>query len=741
MTSITSMTNNLRNDLAPKSSSHGWSKLSLSLASIIKVYAEELRCDIKVVQGEKDEPTYSGVEIILPAFGARHFLGAIPEVNDLCIVGWMITDTDGKRKPAIIGWFPKTPFLGHDWLPTQATTTEEGMLNTPKDRLELKGISHRIRNKLRHFQAGNIGASSAQGSDLVLDEGVLLSNRRANEIRLRDQDQALVIRSQQQFHTMSGARIYGGIVQRDARTLPKELISDGSDWTDPYQLDIDGKPKRNFKTDSIPQDNYKPHNLFRKNSLIDKSNFEKDGGFITLDPYSYVYTANLVNEFFENESETRGLVYGGKAILRLNTQGLPSFTQNMATEYRIELNHLTDGTLPVSEQTDGFDSDRLPNVKESKDKLPFVEFVLGSVVGNEAFTITGRELYGKPLSPKIEFGAGSSLIDASLLDLQDHSATLIKVQPVVGEDPASFISFTKGGALRTYIGNKTNEYGIKAKVESGVGLSAQKIDIQTTGNISMNTGGSASITSNNNIDLKTSKVINVNAVNTINLNSSERINLSAPVVSLADAGQVVLKSQSALNFGSSETINLSAKGKNETIMGSSNTTISGPKDFNMLSGPPRSTKILASPATGQMAGIVDEKVVAYGDELNTYLTTSNITDLITSGTKNIVIGAGALNQTVGANAINLTPASATMTATAGVASVSSLAGIASLIGVAGAVVNSEALSTIRGGVSLVLASKGASVGFIMCGSDRDPVTGLPYQALGLIPRGHILSVG
>jgi hypothetical protein len=257
----------------------------------------------------------------------------------------------------------------------------------------------------------------------------------------------------------------------------------------------------------------------------------------------------------------------------------------------------------------------------------------------------------------------------------------------------------------------------------------------------MNLGGQISVNAGNNVDFKSNKVINLNAVNTINLNSSERINLSAPVVNLADAGQVILKSQSALNLGSSETINLSAKGKNETIMGGSNTTISGPKDFNMLSGPPRSTKILATPATGQVAGIVDEKIVAYGDEVNTYLTTSNVTDLITSGTKNIIIGAGALNMTVGANAINLTPASAIINATTGVATINALSGVATLNGVAGAVVNSEAVTTIRGGGALVLSSKGTSVGFIMCGSDRDTVTGLPYTALGLIPRGQVLAIG
>jgi hypothetical protein len=97
--------------------------------------------------------------------------------------------------------------------------------------------------------------------------------------------------------------------------------------------------------------------------------------------------------------------------------------------------------------------------------------------------------------------------------------------------------------------------------------------------------------------------------------------------------------------------------------------------------------------------------------------------------------------TVGANAINLTPATAVINATTGVATVNALSGVASLIGVASANVNSEAVTTIRGGGSIVLASKGVSAGFIMCGSDRDTVTGLPYTALGLIPRGHVLSIG
>ena len=103
------------------------------------------------------------------------------------MVGWVANSNDraGRKQPIILTWMPRTPFYGHDWLPVQDFTTEEQVLNNLKDRQAVSQVAQRIRFKMRHMDQGNILASSAQGADLFLDESVLLTNRRANEIRLK----------------------------------------------------------------------------------------------------------------------------------------------------------------------------------------------------------------------------------------------------------------------------------------------------------------------------------------------------------------------------------------------------------------------------------------------------------------------------------------------------------------------------------------------------------------------------
>jgi hypothetical protein len=727
------------NNTLSSSPSQGWAKMSLCLAQVIRVHWEDLRCDIKILQGEKNEPIYDGCEILMPAIGARHFLGAIPEIGDMCVVGWFVANSDSNantRSPAIINWFPRASFYGHDWLPTQSYSVDELQLNTPKDRKELEGVANRIRHKLRHLEPGNIGASSSQGSDLVLDESVFLSNRRANEIRLRDQDQALVVRTLQQFHAMGGARIYGGIVQRDARILPKEMISDGLYWEQSDQLSANGLPISDFLPDPTPQDGLKPHPVFRKKTLSGEMAFETDtGGELPdlLDPYKIAYQAGLINQDLYDESEGNSQVYGGKGLLRLDPQGTPTTTKNFATEYRIELNHVTDGTLPVNEQTDGFDVDRLPTLRDGIDKLPFIEWVLGSVVGNDAFSETGKILYGKPLVLDMKT---NSLKDAKGFEFTEHCATLLKVQPVIGRGSPSIMSFTKGGGFKAVISSNA-----QINILNSLELNSNSINLTSNNDLALKTNTANMIFNELNLQVNNNSAVNISTNKTLNLNSKEAIVFNAPSVRLGNSGQINLNSQSAIVLGSGEAVNISSKGKNETITGSSNTTISGPKDFNMLSGPPRSTKILATPATGQLGGVVDEKVVAFGDELNTYLTTSNVTNLIASGSHNTIVTAGAITKTVGSSSFAMSPANISLTVPSGVVSISASTSISMLAG-ADATLSSEGATKIRGGASIILAGgKAPSVGWVLCGSDRDTLTGLPYTALGLLPRGVAITPG
>jgi hypothetical protein len=156
--------------LTQESLSRGWATLSLGVARVLDVFWEEMRCSIEVVIGEEGRPKYTGVEIIMPGAGARHFLGAVPEIGDYCVVGWFASNSNGdasKKTPAILGWMTRPSFLTHTWSLVQDFGVEEGAQNTPKQRDEVKSVADRLRFKARHYSPGNVGASSSQGSDLV----------------------------------------------------------------------------------------------------------------------------------------------------------------------------------------------------------------------------------------------------------------------------------------------------------------------------------------------------------------------------------------------------------------------------------------------------------------------------------------------------------------------------------------------------------------------------------------------
>lgn len=727
--------------IRPNNPSSGWSALSLGTAKIQMINWEELRCTIKVLDGEAEEPIYDGVELLFPGIGSRHFLGAIPEVGDMCVVGWFVIDSTGaagNKRPAILAWLPKTHYLGQEWITTQAFNEEEGALNTPKDRKLLDGTINRIRHKMRHYEPGNIGASSSQGSDLVLDEGVLLSNRRANEIRLRDQDQALVVRSLQQFHAMSGARIYGGMVQRDARIIPYDLLSDGRAWDSPTQVNLDGTPvsETQLKAD-YSRDKYQPHPAYRKTSLQGRSAFEDDvgrEGLSFLDPYTLMYKANLIDENLRKSSEVDFSMYGGKAILRYDVDGKKTFDK-ATTEYRIELNHITDGTLPVTEQTDGMDIDRIPNDRGASDKTPFIEWVLGTVVGNDAFTEAGRKLYGKPLySNDLGF-----IDDATGLGIENHLATLFKIKPVIGEDQPTYMGFTKGGAFRGYIGAK-EPIGARLKMEGGLSL-----EILGRSNILYGTGlgisGSGSIDMRSNAssiymygggtfkgNTDGSSVI-LEGKGGISLKSGTIITLDAPTVRLKNAGALSFASQSNFDISSGESVSIKTNTMKQTVMGGQSSAFSS---LNPLV-PARDVKIIAGP------GIVDQTTYTAGTKNTIALTNLNDITTIPTGAISQTVGVGTITQTANGNISSISPAGISHTAVVGNVNITALAGLTTIIGNAGVSITTPAALLLRG-TAITLLSPGASVGPIMCGSDINPITGTPFLAT-MIPRGQNLAIG
>lgn len=717
--------------------SAGWSSLSCAIARVTQVFWEDMRVSIRVITGEDSQPPIEGVEIYSNTIGSRHFLGAMPTVGDYCICAWFVQNTNaqaGQKTPAIIGWLPRTTFLGHDWLPMQDFSAREGTMNTPKERREAKAVVNRKRHKLRHMEPGNIVASSSQGSDLILDESATLVNRRLNEVRLRDQDQALITRSVQQFQTMAGARIYGGLVQRDARSLPQEMRSSSIVWDSDTLFDEEGDFFFQENTGDINK--LSPHPMF--------SSFD---GTIppNLNPSKFLYKSGLVSQSGDVISDD-GFNYGGKSILHINKKGeaLGAEELEALVEYRIEVNNTSDGSLPVTEQTDGFDADRLLDVKNQ----PIAELVLGSVVGNDPKV--NVDTYGVPLA----ISNDGDLSFTKAQDEKDQLAYLVKVNPVKSGSSPSFSTITKNGEYRARVSSRSEESavvqidgGARITTEQLLNITGRFLSVETTDGLSLSTDGSISLSAKGatytdneqtEVDRQLRKVgIQLESPDTVALKSQSAFVVSAPRFIVENASSIEFGSQSNLSFRTADNIETSTKTQKTTVTGKSEYIYSGPTDFNPLSGPARDIIVGTSPATGFVSGVADKYTLAYGDREESYPTTSKVTKTITAGENSSDVGIGKNAMSANGNSVEITPAGVSIKSS-GLIDLKS-GGAMSLS--SGAAINITAGASVKiTGSTVVLSAPTAVFGPILCGLDREPMTNLPFASFGLVtPRGQTLA--
>lgn len=620
------------------------------LAIIRRVDYEAMRVDLLVV-GQGNDTEYTNVPLTFPAAGRRNFMGVMPEVNDNCIVGFATKEGENFKQPYILAWVVPGALSGYNWM-TTATASPKDVAMDPASKFKLEGVFGQIRHKLRHLVGGNAVVSSSQGSDLVLDESALLTNRRGNEVLLRDQDQALVVRTLQQFHAGAGFRIYGGIVQRDAQTLIRQMVSDGKDWTGPKQFDKNGNPlPANLLPNGLASGTVTPADVFNDTDIAFDELF---------DPYSVLQRALLSganNQVLPGSilplvSDT---VAGGKPIVRLGlvtNEGDVGLSGNNTairslTEYRIEVAHTTDGTLPVTEQTDGFDVDRTPDgftlggspTPPSSLNSAFVEFVLGTAVENDSL----NPLYGQPLTSQIFFDgqlSPSIFSTVGAIPVADQLAVFLRVKdPTSTSGAQSFLTVSKGGFLRgSFTGAEL--------------LFQQGIDISTTAGFSLSPVGAISLvnregraTDNVGVELKSQSgavVISAGGSTTegreiaartgtegslpgLFLNSQtntlvqaqQQIQISAPTISLQNTSQVRVNASSAVTTTTGGTISETAKTFSITSLGRAEYTYGGPTDSQPTNAPLRLTKFTATPATGFPGGTADEYSILFGDLVET----------------------------------------------------------------------------------------------------------------------------
>lgn len=772
----------LRADPAAETSANKSGDGLLTICTVVRVDYEKMEVNLRTQQGE----TLLRVAgpLTFPGAGNRHFFGAMPEAGDVCVVGWSPQESGHTRRPFILTWLVPGTTAGYDWLPTQPYAPDE-FGNSPKTNLQLDGTVPRARHKLRNLGPGNVVAASSQGADLVLDESVRISNRRGNELRLRDQDQAFVVRSLQQFHAGAGFRVYSGMVQRDARHLPAQMFSDGIDWAAGRQVDAEQNavPADGLAASPYPAGLLTPARVFQRdadgNPLTGQA-FSSD-----VDPYDFLQRGlYITSEGYARGNPAPDAVYGGKTIYRVSTEGTNAVTDTSVgtlTEFRIEVAHVSDGTLPVTEQTDGFDADRLPsgNPQDADPNgaslnAPFVEMVYGSVVGNNPFTDKGRELYGLPLravvfdgevrSPGVVSGVGSPI--------ESHAASLFSVRPPLTPNAApTFWTVSKSGQVQASIAGPGTTWSAEAALLSGIRIgsgahpSGRSIQAELDGALVVRSkrGGSAD---NLGIDLSSELgavrlfaggstsvggiaaqnapsgegagglpgLILESATNVL-IKASKTVTISGTRLDLTNIQELNLNANSGLNFQSGAGISHSSATYTQAVMGKAEYVFSGPKGGNPANGPVRDIKIVANPATGFLGGPADQYLLLYGDRLEN-LTAGNHFTNVAVGNQFYNVGTGNFVATAVGNSLTLSPAGAAMVAATGTALVAS-SGATTITAGAAVTIQAASVAVIAGAVAFTSPAGLHSVppqipGAILTDGCLNPLTGLPFSAGGTL---------
>lgn len=750
--------------------STGPGAFGLGLAKVVNVDYVSHEITLQVFSGENDRFQRTAIPNTYPGAGARHFMGALPEPGDICVIGYLATT---PKSPIILAWVPIGIKAGMEWLTVQDVLPTEADFS-PKLRQEFEGIYGRYRYKMRSMTPGDVLLSSSKGSDLFLDQSVQLVNRRGNEFRLRDQDQAVVIRALQQFTALGGVRMYSGMVQRDGASLLARMSSDGIQWDAPLQFS-DGSPIPGPLLGTT-QDKGRllPHPVFRRAQTTDAGPESGIAFGENLDPFTFLGRGLLLSPDGTVLTEDQGLEYAGKTLYRVALDPTASVTYNGAaatsradaetlTEHRLEVHHTWDGHLPVTEQTDGVDADRIPEGSSLLDnKRPFIQHVLGSVVGNDPFSADGKAQYRVPLTFQV-FGEGSDpephLLSALGLPLDEHAASLFRLEhpltPTL-QKPTT-LSFLKDGRFRAFVGGPPSENSVEVGLAGGLRLAAAgpvrlggsslSLDFRggdpvsnvgfevrsETGAVVLSGGGPTTAGSRPG----TGDALLLEApTGSARLSSSRTTTITGTTsVTVKDTNDfTVLSKQVARMF--SDKIVVQCNTLDKVVQGKETTLYSGPKGFKPSAAPFRETKFVGTPLTGHVGGTTDEYTMVFGDRKETFQKGDHTTQILV-GNCTYQLGVGTWKVQAGTNRLEMGTSSG-LSANIPVGTVDVFgAQTLTMTGVAGVTIKSTGVARVSG-IQTLLGGTG-KIGLILSSSDTDPFSGLPFSTFGLGSPGHRLT--
>jgi len=311
------------------------------------------KADVRIITGADER---FEVDISQSVAGPRSFLGGIPEEGSLVVVAYR-RRSHQIYEAVILGFLAMGNVSGQRFDPFAQVPPGE---IDPEDASDVAKVFGKVkRYKSISGNQGDLFGMSASGAEWSLTKDVRLVNRAGDLFELRDVDRTLLSQSIYRSESDGASLLTSGPARRGGLFIPLDVL-DGRK--------VKGEGKRYYGSDDLTRAGF-----LNGSTLLDHVNDDTTTPPVT---YGDGRQTSIASRNFATNPED--FLNGGSG------RGF--------TERRLEIRHESDFTQEVLEDIDGFAVDR---------PRAYIEHVLGTLVGNDAFSTMGQRQYAKVLKPKI----------------------------------------------------------------------------------------------------------------------------------------------------------------------------------------------------------------------------------------------------------------------------------------------------------------------------------------------------
>lgn len=700
----------------------------IKLAIVTRVDDVNMKADLKVLTGSAGERLE--IPLTQGLYGPRSFWGGVPEVNSIAIIGYRRIQSK-LQEATILGYLPSA--LKSSWRFDPVAPDDPSKIDPATQSTFERLFGKTTRFKRLYLKAGEVGGMSSAGAEFTLTHDVRALNRSGDSFELRSVDRTRVVSSIHRIENEAGIRRISGPLRRGAFFLPEDLFEEG----------------RTLRSESSNPPYYGRDELQEAGPGATKGQEPR-----------FVNATGQVLDLFNDEVNFPAVTYSnGRKVhypptVRGSSIDDADSGADAFVEDRLELSHTTDLTQEVQEEIDGFSMDR---------RLPFIERVYGTLVGNSLNSTDGQRKYGQVLKPKLFDDFTSHRLGKLTFEAVDRRPTspdsqvntqagayMLRIRPPAGtRGEASAFTFAvskQGKMFLSAPGSTEEEYAsgsknISAEVSLGGALKAflgasapDRISAHITleGGVHLDIGRDAqgnAVTIQYHSGIKTVADGNPNedgVASSEEIRGIKRSTITGRQETLIDGTRVT--TASGLYKTEADRYNLNAISGVSINAGEMNQMIAGKTQINYALMY-QETVALGGKLMTVLAGGITQTVLAGA---TTYTTTAGATTFNNpAGAFTVTVGTGAFSATVGAGAVSLSTAAGAISLSAAAGAISLTAGLAINMTAATAVV----LTAPQVLLGSVAASFGVARGLPILppgAPSLDYITNLPLQGSAMV---------